>query len=243
MREKLKKAVKPLFVRAGFEVVRRNRHRLTQGAFFAHVRRLGFCPGTVIDVGVAYGTPELYSCFPEARLLLVEPLEEFEPFLKELERKRGAEYVLAAAGAKRGALNMNVRAQALYASSQFADRSIPSEPREVPVVTLDALLAERNLPVPYLIKVDVQGAELEVISGARQALEDTELVLLEVSLFGFYGPRGPQFADVVDFMKKRNFVVYDITGKLNRPADDALAQVDVAFIKEGGVFRRHHRYA
>ncbi|MBD0328223.1 MAG: FkbM family methyltransferase [Pyrinomonadaceae bacterium] len=237
-----KEWAKGLLRMAGFEVTRVARVRHTQEALFEHIRRLPFRPGTVIDVGVAYGTPELHSRFPGAKLLLIEPLEEFEPILKELGRKVGTDYVLAAAGAEPGTVTMNVRPQDLAASSRFEELGVPSERREVPMETLDTLIAERRLPGPYLIKVDVQGAELDVLNGAKQILKKTDFVLLEVSFFRFHSGEEPQFADVVRFMDERDFAVYDIVGGLNRPADDALAQVDVAFVKESGVFRQHHRY-
>jgi hypothetical protein len=43
-------------------------------------------------------------------------------------------------------------------------------------------------------------------------------------------------------MKERQFVVYDIFGWHTRLLDGALAQVDLAFVKENGQFRKHHRY-
>ncbi len=109
-------------------------------------------------------------------------------------------------------------------------------------MTLDDLCAERNLAPPYLIKADVQGAELEVLKGAEKVLLDTELVLLEVSLFQIYEGI-PEFYEVVDFMKQRGFVAYDFVGGHNRLVDGALAQVDVAFVKENGIFRENHAYA
>jgi hypothetical protein len=44
-------------------------------------------------------------------------------------------------------------------------------------------------------------------------------------------------------MKDRGFVVYDICGFVQRPLDGALAQVDLAFVKENGHFRKCHDYA
>jgi hypothetical protein len=61
----------------------------------AQLTRLGFKPNTVIDVGVAKATSELYGSFPEASLLLIEPLVEFEPFLKKICSTYNAQYVLA----------------------------------------------------------------------------------------------------------------------------------------------------
>jgi hypothetical protein len=132
----------------------------------------------------------------------------------------------------------------LYGSSVLLEtegRHVDGTPREVPVVTVDGLCSEKRLRGPYLIKADVQGAELEVLDGAARVLEDTELILLEVSLFQFYA-NGPQFYDVLSYMKNRGFVAYDILGHHTRPLDCALAQVDAAFVKENGRFREKHNY-
>jgi hypothetical protein len=44
-------------------------------------------------------------------------------------------------------------------------------------------------------------------------------------------------------MKNRGFVAYDISGLQYRPLDNALSQVDIAFVKEDGLFRQRHFYA
>jgi hypothetical protein len=44
-------------------------------------------------------------------------------------------------------------------------------------------------------------------------------------------------------MKSQGFVAYDLCGLQYRPLDHALAQVDLAFCREDGPFRRHHAYA
>ena len=72
--------------------------RATQAGAFEQLKRLGFDPRTVIDVGVAHGTPALYQTFPDARHLLIEPVEECTPFLEAIARQfRQVEYILAAA--------------------------------------------------------------------------------------------------------------------------------------------------
>lgn len=229
---------------AGFAISRNSRRRSTQSTVVGHVYKLGFRPRTVIDVGVGHGTPELYGRFPGATHLLVEPLKEYEHVIKEISRKHETTYVIAAAGASPGTVTINVH-PALEGSSTYKESEgshADGYPRTIPVVTLDQLCAERNLVGPYLVKVDVQGAELDVLSGASRVLTDAELVLLEVSLFQFY-TGSPQFYDVVHFMKERGFVAYDIVDGHNRPIDGALAQVDMAFVKENGMFRKHHLYA
>ncbi len=54
---------------------------------------------------------------------------------------------------------------------------------EVPTATLDELGGEQSIDV---LKLDVQGAELDVIGGGRRALDRTRAVLLEMNLFSQY---------------------------------------------------------
>jgi FkbM family methyltransferase len=205
---------------------------------------LGFAPRTVIDVGVAYQTVELYEEFSGAEFLLIEPLVEFEPFLRQICVKYKGQYVLAAVGEVAGTATLNIHGDKTGSSllKEVEGAAVDGTPRSVPMVTIDEVCAEKKLAGPYLIKVDVQGAELQVLAGARRTLEETEAVILEVSLFGFL-IGGPQFCDVVARMKELGFVAYDICGTLYRPLDGALAQVDMVFVRDAGRFRESHFYA
>lgn len=208
-------------------------------------KRLGFEPRTVIDVGAGIGTFELYETFPKARHILIDPLEENRPYLEKIVRRlANAEYIIAAAAESSGTVTINVHRD-LFASSLYSEYEGPDvdgTPRTVPAITLDEVCEERQLEGPYLIKVDVQGAELNVLTGASRVLEDTEYVVLEVCLMGFF-LGGPQLHDVVAFMKERGFVVYDILDYAYRPLDGAMSHVDIAFVKESGRFRKDYTYA
>jgi FkbM family methyltransferase len=237
-REALKELLQRILRPLGLRVIRTT--RITKADLFDHVISLGFSPSTVIDVGVGRGTPELYESFPNSTFLLVEPVAEFEPFLREISGKYSADYIVAAAGGNTGEIVLNVPQQneGAMQDSSIYDHS-GYTPRVVPQITLDQVCVERNLAGPYLVKLDVQGAELEVLNGASKLLASTELIILESNLFEFH-PGVPQFHDVVHYMKARGFVLYDIADPNYRPLDRALGQLDTAFVKENGVFRRHH---
>lgn len=240
----LKKAIKKSFNAFGFEIHRKGLVRTNMVEALEHLKVLRFRPQTVIDVGVAIGTFELYKAFPDATHLLIEPVKEFEEALKHITRKFKAEYVIAAAGAKSGTVTINVH-PLLFASSVLKESEgshVDGTPREVPAVTIDDLCREKDLRGPYLIKADVHGAELLVLEGARRVLEDTEIVILETHLFQFFID-GPQFFDIVNYMKNHGFCVYDIFGQHNRPLDGALGAVDLVFAKADGQFRKCHYYA
>lgn len=243
----LKVLVKKFFYIFGLEIQKDTRRCSFVGAL-QQIKRLGFAPAMVIDVGAAIGTFTLqcHSVFPDSRYLLIEPLEENKDYLdKVIKTISNAEYVLAVAAAELGEVTLNVHSD-LVGSSLYLEKeaNLDGIQRNVPAVTLDDLCKDRNVSGPCLIKIDVQGAELDVLSGARETLGKTEYVILEVSLFQFV-KGGPQLYDVVTFMKSHGFVVYDIFGLNYRLLDDALAQVDMAFVKEKNhsQFRKYHIYA
>lgn len=243
MKKLLIQIVKKVFHTIGYEIHRKSTRR-TMASVLEHAISLGLSPQTVLDVGVAKGTPPLYKAFPHAYHLLIEPLEEFENNLRAICHQYKGDYILAGAGKKEGTLTINVHADP-SASSLFkeADGEISDGvAREIPIITLDKICEQRHLNGPYVLKIDTQGAEIGVMEGASKVLQETELIMLEVSLFEFFN-NGPQFYDIVTYMKSRGFVAYDFFGGHNRLYDNALAQIDVAFVKESGFFRKTHVYA
>lgn len=245
----IKNSVRRLLNQFGYEVHRlipeSRGLRTSLGQSYQLMKELGFRPRTVIDVGVAHGTPELYAVFPDVYLLLIEPLEQFEDALKGILKRHKGDYVLAAAGASAGELSYHVHDHQLAGSSLFEEsmgRAADGHQVTVPVVTVDEVVRSKRVEGPFLLKADVQGAELDVLDGSQKTLASTEVVMLEVSLFGFM-KGAPQFGDVVAYMKGCGFVAWDIILGWNRPLDNALGQVDIAFVKEDGMFRQEHAYA
>jgi len=244
-----RRRARALLDRAGIEVRRRGGQgpRRTLPEVLSHYASLGVAPATVIDVGVAAGTPELYAAFPGAQRLLVEPLREWEATLRDLvaAAPAGSAYELCAAGPQDGELEIGVH-RVLACSSVVGDRAgdgTDVERRSVPVRRLDDLVAAHGLADgPFVVKADVEGAELHVLGGATDVLTRTQLVLLEVSLFAL-NPGAAQLAEVVGWMAQHGWAVADLYNGHLRPLDGQLAQVDIAFAREDGPLRADHRYA
>ena len=239
MKHSLLQSVKSIFNVLGYEIHKTSTRR-TMDQVLKHIVSLNLKPKTVIDVGVASGTFHLYQAFPRAYHLLIEPNAEFENHLKKICSTYKGKYVLAAAGKIEGTI---IDIQNDYSASpihQDTDgKDVDGVPREIPITTIDKLCEQYDLKAPYVLKIDAEGAEIDVLEGATRILEQTELILLEMSFFQFY-KYGSQFHDVIAYMKEHGFVTYDLFGGHNRPFDGALAQIDVAFVKEFGQFRKYH---
>jgi FkbM family methyltransferase len=191
----------------------------------------GFAPSHVVDVGAAAGTwtETALRYWPDASYLLVEPLEERRSELDSLcSRHRNVEWIAAAAGHTAGRLTLNVTRD--LDGSSFLYGGV--ETREVAVSPLDELLVAWGTVAPQLVKLDVQGYELEVLSGAERVLEQGELIVLEAHLLRGEPPL-PMLHEVVAWMVERDWRPYELADVLRRPLDGAMAQCDIVFAREG----------
>src|SRR5579872_5703106 len=111
---KLSRAINGALRRAGVELRRVAKATTPRSSFrggLEHIRSLGLNPNTVIDVGAADGTSDLYDTFPNAKHVLFEAMEEFRPALEILAQERpGLEFHIAAAGRDEGHAVLNVHA-------------------------------------------------------------------------------------------------------------------------------------
>jgi len=213
--------------------------------FFTYIKtNLGFTPNTVVDIGVATDTNDLYKHFPNANYLFVEPLEEFEPNLKYLCQKYKGNYALAAAGATNEEITIKVTKD-LGGSSRFETREhqdgfYTMKDRKVPQVTLDSLWEKCNLRGPAFLKIDVQGGELEVIKGAKDCLSNFEFIKLEVGVIEQYVGQ-PIFNEYISVMAENGFVLFDII-TCHFAMTGMLAQLDLVFAKKDGIYRSNQRW-
>ncbi len=219
-----------------------NAPRLSKRQSLKRIRKLGIAPKTVIDVGFATGTKGLYGVFPDVRYVIVEPLQESLPFMQEqADAYPGSIVVSAAAGSEPGEAEFVVD-PSLSGSSFLLKRKF-GEIRKVPVVTIDGLVAEHALEGPFVIKLDVQGYELQVLAGAEQAIKSTAVVIAEASLWADKKREGmTRFIDLLNWFNERGLVLYDIAQIIRRPRDEAIAELDLVFCPADSRLREYVRY-
>jgi FkbM family methyltransferase len=229
----------PTIGRMGYDFLRRSgldRSTRSVKNCFQRIARQGYSPKDILDVGANYGgwSREVASVFSSARFYMIEPQEEMRPFLDDFCSNRvGSKWFLGGAGAEPGFLDLTIWED--YQGSAFLSSSIEAmvpdlKQRRVPIITIDHLINNGDINIPDLIKIDVQGYEMEVLQGGRRCLGKTDMFIIETSLYHPLGHR-PSFYRVVELMEAYGYKIWDLAD-LKYRGDGTLAQIDVCFLRK-----------
>lgn len=164
---------------------------------------------TVIDVGILDDTEPLRTAFSKSKQYLFEPVEEFHPTIRQNYQGVDFELVGAAASDIDGTVSLATRtiiADMAISHSGIQDASAPKSEnvRQVESVRLDTFVKEKGIQGNILLKVDVDGAELKVLQGARDVFDRIDVVIVEASRtfcferFEFLHRHGFGLFDIVD---------------------------------------------
>lgn len=176
------------------------------------LRASGLRPEVVIDGGANAGqfARAMAETFPEARVIAFEPLPEVaQTFRERLGSEPRVRLVQSALGAEPGRLTFYRNPYSLASSALPVAEDGPlvqphEEALEVPVTTLDDALADDDLPASTLLKLDLQGYELEALRGGPETLGRVGHVLLEVALRPSYEGE-PTFEALLDHLRPFGF--------------------------------------
>jgi FkbM family methyltransferase len=151
--------------------------------------------GIILDLGANIGdwTAAVLRAEPKAQIIAVEPAPEPREILK---RRFGNRITIdsRAVSSESGIATLHITRHS-HNSSLLAPHALSDalygglggwevkDTREVETTTVDELVAGRAVA---LLKIDVQGAEREVLAGAMQTLTHTRAVLLEVTFVSHY---------------------------------------------------------
>jgi len=121
-----------------------------------------------------------------------------------------------------------------YGSSIYEEKTNFSRKIEyIKSSTLENELSSLNITSSNnIIKLDVQGSEIEIIEGLGKNISNFEIIILETSVKE-YNKGAPLFIDVINFMDKKNYSLYDICDLKRLGFERSfLIQLDAVFIKK-----------
>jgi FkbM family methyltransferase len=232
--------------RWGYQLVPTNGYRIVPldttlptslDRFFSMLKRQGFSPKHVIDVGAHKGgwTRCALQYFPHARYTLIEPQAELKQHAQDLLNGRyQIEWLTAGAGDKPGTLNFTVNPRADSSSFRHTRQEAESAGfTQVPVevLTLNDVVKSRNASPPDLVKIDAEGFDLKVLAGASDLLGTTDVFLLEGSICC------PNLentaAAVIGTMTQAGYRLIDVTDLNRNPKNEVLWLCEFAFLRNG----------
>ncbi|MEA2495161.1 MAG: hypothetical protein QOJ29_3072 [Thermoleophilaceae bacterium] len=176
----------------------------------------GYDFATVVDVGANRGQFAVFAArrFPSATILCFEPLAparaKLEAIVGDLREARVFQVALSdSAGDREMHVTRSDDSSSLLAPTERQVEASLSGATEVGVTQvevdrLDSILDIADIERPALLKIDVQGAELDVLRGAEGVLGGFDEILVECSFVELYS--GQALADdVAAFLVERAF--------------------------------------
>jgi FkbM family methyltransferase len=161
---------------------------------------------TFVDVGANFGWHSAHASRivgPHGNVLAFEPVPEIADLLaRNCERNRCANVKIhrIALGAQQGEVKL-----ALNSANPGGARIAEHGTLPVHMFALDQVIADAH---PAMIKIDVEGHELEVLRGAHQALEKEPVLVVEYN-------SGRNRRRLYRFLTQRGYRLYIVSGALD----------------------------
>jgi FkbM family methyltransferase len=210
---------------------------LTQLAFGLHTLQvLGFRPQGILDIGAFEGNFARMArqAFAHAPILMLEAQPGKEPHLQAVAvGLPDVDYRIVLLGAEN---RENVAFHQVNEAVNSSGSSLYDEqtryPRStifLPMRTLDAVVGEIPGRTFDLLKIDVQGAEIDVLRGGLATLAGIEVLVIELSLLE-YNKGAPLIGEVTAWLGAQGFALFDMFA-VSRTQAGALLQVDGIFLR------------
>jgi FkbM family methyltransferase len=213
--------------------VKRKAGKLSHRNALMRLKTLGFAPKTIYDIGAYRGgwTRLAREVFPDAAFVLFEANADNAAHL----RKAGLRHYTVALAAEDGEKALflpregDATGTSLYRENSAHYDADNLVVRRVAAARLDTLVAAQRLPPAELVKIDVQGAELDVIAGAKTALAHCQALIVELSLAS-YNKDAPLIGETLPAVTQHGLRCIDIC-ELHRSPAGGVLQADFLFVK------------
>jgi FkbM family methyltransferase len=206
-------------------------------AALMRLKQMGFTPFSVLDIGAYEGkwSVETARIFPAAKYILYEALEQKRAILKYNTQSLNSSIHICLLGPNN---SEDVPYFAMESGSGVLPELSEIQRSEImlPMRRLDSVVSE-EIKGPLLMKLDVQGYEIDVLAGAGRLLDMVEVIVMECSVVP-YNAQAPLVVATLVAMDRLGFILFDIAELHRKVSDQALLQVDLVFVKQQGRWAR-----
>lgn len=106
-----------------------------------------------------------------------------------------------------------------------------NEEVKVASTRLDSFTKQHSIGRIDLLKIDVQGAECRVLTGARESLKNTRVVVIEICFFDYYEHQ-TTFMDVENILSPLGFRLFSISEISNNPMNGRTDWAEVVYLNQ-----------
>lgn len=239
----LKLIIKGILARLGLVIFKR-----TTGIYVGEhetpalaLRLCGVAHPVIVDGGANKGffVDAVFKIAPESRFLCFEP---DPPLAMNLRNKftgnQRVQIVQAALGSASGTATLNINqsracnslmSSAGNTAGELGNFMTTVDRIEVELISLDRAMGESRLPPCDILKLDLQGYELQALKGAGETLKTVSVVIVEL----WYAPvytNAVTYLQICDLLEKSGFSLYSIVG-LHYSTTDRLLWSDALFLR------------
>jgi FkbM family methyltransferase len=246
----MKQLVKRALAQLGLRVSRTAANRFdAMEETLVTLERRGYRPRVVVDGGANFGLWARIArrAFRDAELHLVEPQPACAEALAAWVRADGHAALHRVALTAPGASSVRMVTDGAGSSGSYvarADELGTPGTVELPAATLDDLLAARlELEDRALLKLDLEGHEIQALAGATQVLTLIEVVVAEAQLYDCERSGRPLLFDVVRFLDGHGFELHDFASLFPRRRDGRLRTLDAVFVRRDSPLAADLRWA
>ena len=192
-----------------------------------------FEPKSILDIGANVGQfyNEIKNIFPNSYYYLIEGSESCEVVLETF----NVDYSICLLSDTEKEVDFYIRkneprctGNSIYRenTSFYDDDQIIVEKKQTK--TLSNLLNNQTFD---LIKIVVQGSEIDIINGGLDIIKEAKGILMEVSLME-YNQNAPTKDFVYEYMDNLGFKPVELIGNINHPLTYELIQQDILFLNK-----------